>query len=243
MQSAPLAEQAVSDAILAEAGNKREQAASCLKEIEGKIREKRGALQQVGGDVARQRAEDAGNELQSVKDRAQEVELEFNAWELLRQTLRDAEQEEGTHLGHALAGPIARRFAALTADRYGKLALGPNLETQGISVAGEDRLVRLLSVGTRDQLSTLFRLTLAEELKTAVILDDQLTQTDARRMSWLRDLLKEVAKNIQVIVFTCRPEDYLIPKSKKTPPDDQQAPVRSVDLSQFVERWGAAGKA
>ena len=243
LQSAPVAEQAVNDAVLAEARSKLEDVASYLKEIEGKIREKRGALQQVGGDVARQRAEDAGNELQSVKDRAQEVELEFTAWELLRQTLRDAEQEEGTHLGHALAGPIAKRFAALTADRYGRLALGPNLETQGISVAGEDRLVRLLSVGTRDQLSTLFRLTLAEELQTAVILDDQLTQTDSRRMSWLRDLLNEVAKKIQIIVLTCRPDDYFVPTGtrRKTPLDNEQSPVRSVDLGQFVERWGTVG--
>jgi DNA repair exonuclease SbcCD ATPase subunit len=243
LQSASRAEQAVNDAVLAEARNKLDEAASYLKEIDGKIREKRGALQQVGGEVARQRAEDAGNELQSAKERAQEVELEFNAWELLRKTLREAEQEEGTHLGHALAGPIAKRFAALTADRYGRLALGPNLETQGISVAGEDRLVRLLSVGTRDQLSTLFRLTLAEELKTAVILDDQLTQTDSRRMAWLRDLLKEVSRNIQVIVFTCRPDDYLAPTGtrRKTTPDDKQPPVRSVDLSQFIERWGTAG--
>lgn len=241
LQSAPPAAEMVDDAVLAEARRKREEAASQLNDIEGKIREKRGALQQVGGEVARQRAEDAGNELQSAKERAQEVELEFNAWELLRKTLRDAEQEEGTHLGHALAGPIAERFAALTADRYGKLALGPNLETQGISVAGQDRLVRLLSVGTRDQLSTLFRMTLAEELKTALILDDQLTQTDSRRMSWLRDLLKEVAANIQVIVFTCRPEDYLAPKGRKNTLDDQQPPVRSVDLTQFVERWGAIG--
>ena len=240
LQGAPSAGQVVNDAVLSEARNLLADAASQLKDIDGKIREKRGALQQVGGEVARQRAEDAGTELQSAKDRAQEVELEFNAWELLRKTLRDAEQEEGTHLGHALAGPIAERFAALTADRYGRLALGPNLETQGISVAGEDRLVRLLSVGTRDQLSTLFRLTLAEELKTAVILDDQLTQTDSRRMSWLRDLLKEVAANIQVIVFTCRPEDYLAPKGRKNTLDDKQPPIRSVDLSQFVERWGTA---
>ena len=242
LQSAPLAGQVVNDAVLAEARNELAEAASHLKETEGKIREKRGALQQVGGQVARQRAEDAASELQSAKDRAQAVELEFNAWELLRKTLREAEQEEGTHLGHALAESIAERFAALTADRYGKLALGPNLETHGISVAGEDRLIRLLSVGTRDQLSTLFRLTLAEELKTAVILDDQLTQTDSRRMSWLRDLLKEVAKNIQVIVFTCRPDDYLVPTGtrRKNTLDDKQ-PVHSVDLSQFVERWGTVG--
>jgi hypothetical protein len=238
-ESAPRAAQVVNDTVLAEARNKLAEAASNLKEIEGKIREKRGALQQVGGEVARQRAEDAANELQSAKHRAQEVELEFNAWELLRQTLLEAEQQEGTHLGHALAGPIAKRFAALTADRYGRLALGPNLETHGISVAGEDHAVRLLSVGTRDQLSTLFRLTLAEELKSAVILDDQLTQTDPLRMTWLRALLQEVSKNIQVIVFTCRPEDYLPPKSRKNALEDKQPPIRSVDLSKLVERWGA----
>jgi hypothetical protein len=60
-------------------------------------------------------------------------------------------------------------------------------------------------------------------------------------MSWLRDLLREVAANIQVIVFTCRPEDYLAPKGRKNRLDDNQPPVRSVDLSQFVERWGIVG--
>jgi len=170
------------------------------------------------------------------------VELEYEGWELLRKTLREAEQEEGTHLGHALAEPVAKRFAALTTGHYGKLALGPNLETEGISVAGENRLVELLSVGTRDQLSTVFRLTLAEQLKTAVILDDQLTQSDARRMLWLRDLLKEIARNIQVIVFTCRPDDYLVPAGGRgrTKREDEQPKVRAVDLEQFIERWGKA---
>ena len=81
LHSAPLAGQVVNDAVLAEARRKYDEAASQLKIIDGKIREKRGALQQVGGDVARQRAENAGNELQSAKDRAQVVELEFNAWD------------------------------------------------------------------------------------------------------------------------------------------------------------------
>jgi hypothetical protein len=242
LQATPAPQQPVSEAILAEARGKLDEAAARGAGIEGKIREKRGALQQVGGEVARQKAEDAGNELEAVKDRAHQVELEFNAWELLRKTLREAEQEEGAHLGHALAGPIARRFAALTAGRYGKLALGPDLETQGIAVAGDDRMVKLLSVGTRDQLSTLFRLTIAEELKTAVILDDQLAQSDSGRMSWLRELLKEVAANIQVIVFTCRPDDYMAPARtrRKNASDERLPAVRSVDLTQLIERWGMA---
>jgi hypothetical protein len=77
-------------------------------------------------------------------------------------------------------------------------------------------------------------------LKTAVILDDQLTQTDPLRMSWLRELLNEVSKNIQVIVFTCRPDDYVVSK-RKPALDGKQPPIRSVDLSKFVERWGPVG--
>jgi hypothetical protein len=241
LRQAPAPSHAISDEMLVEARSRLEEAGSQLEDIDGKIREKQGALQQVGGEVARQRAEDAASDLESARERAHQVELEYDAWELLRKTLREAEREEGTHLGHALAEPVAKRFAALTTGRYGKLALGPNLETEGISIAGENRLVELLSVGTRDQLSTIFRLTLAEQLKTAIILDDQLTQTDGSRMSWLRDLLKEIANNIQIIVFTCRPDNYLVPAGgrKPTKRDAGPSPVRAVDLAQFIERWGA----
>jgi uncharacterized protein YhaN len=221
----------VTDEALVEAKRVLDVASAELDDVEGVIRERRGALQQVGGDVARQRAADALTQLETVRERYHRTELEYNAWELLRKTLREAEQEEGTNLGHALADPIAQRFAALTTGRYGKLALGPNLETQGISVAGEDRMVELLSVGTRDQLSTIFRLTLAEQLGTAVLLDDQLAQSDTGRMTGLRDLLKEVAAKIQVIVFTCRPEDYAIDKRGKS------GTARAVDLVKFIDRW------
>lgn len=238
LEAEPAPLQLVTRETLIEARGRPDQARFHMGEIEGKIREKRGALQQVGGEVAKQRAEDAATELEAARARERQMELEFNAWELLRQTLREAEQEEGTHLGRALADPIAKRFSALTGGSYGQLALGPNLETQGIAVAGEDRAVNLLSVGTRDQLSTIFRLTLAEELKTAVILDDQLTQTDSVRMSWLRDLLKEVSANIQVIVFTCRAEDYVAPVggTRKGVADGKQQ-VRTVDLTQCIQKW------
>jgi DNA repair exonuclease SbcCD ATPase subunit len=239
LRDAPAPAQPGSEEMLAGARRSFAEASALLEDLDGKIREKRGALQQVGGEVARQRAEDAAGELQSAKERADMVELEYEAWELLRRTLREAEQDEGTHLGNALAEPVAKRFAALTTGRYGKLALGPSLETAGISVAGQDRLLELLSVGTRDQLSIVFRLTLAEQLKTAVILDDQLTQTDSRRMLWIRELLKEVAGKIQVIVFTCRPDDYIAPLGGRSRKSEDELPnARAVDLERFIERWG-----
>ena len=76
-----------------------------------------------------------------------------------------------------------------------------------------------MSVGTREQLSTLYRLSLAEYLQTVLVLDDQLVQSDETRMDWFRELLKEKSRTFQIVVFTCRPRDYLgktamVPKGK-----------------------------
>jgi uncharacterized protein YhaN len=98
-----------------------------------------------------------------------------------------------------------------------------------------------MSVGTREQLSTLYRLSLAEYLKTTVVLDDQLVQSDDTRMDWFRALLVEKARNFQIIVFTCRPDDYLsrkamVPAGKNSNQDTQAGFVRAVDLARAVQR-------
>jgi uncharacterized protein YhaN len=180
-----------------------------------------------------------------VRQREQDLENDYAAWELLRNTLREAEQEEGVHLGRALGDPIARRFSDLTDRRYGSLSLGPDLETHGISAAGDARLVSALSVGTRDQLSTIFRLSLAEQLETAIMLDDQLTQSDTQRMAWLRDLIRQLAAKIQILVLTARPGDYLLAAELKPGKKTESAAsfVRSIDLAHVIERCGAVSVA
>ena len=109
--------------------------------------------------------------------------------------------------------------------------MGPNLEAQCIEASGEDHSISALSIGTRDQLSTIFRLSLAEQLQSTVLLDDQLTQSDHERLKWLRALLKQLAATIQIIVFTCRPDDYLLPEELA---QDEAAAhdtnTRSIDL-------------
>jgi hypothetical protein len=55
-------------------------------------------------------------------------------------------------------------------------------------------------VGTREQLSTLYRLSLAEYLGSTIVLDDQLVQYDENRMDWFRALLVEKARNFQTLV-------------------------------------------
>lgn len=129
--------------------------------------------------MAKQKADAAQEALKAAREREQFLETDYAAWDLLRTTLLEAEREEGVHLGRALGDPIARRFGELTDRRYGSIARGPDLETHTISAAGDARPVSSLAVGTRDHLSTIFRLSLAEKLQSAVMLDDQLTQCDA----------------------------------------------------------------
>jgi hypothetical protein len=54
-----------------------------------------------------------------------------------------------------------------------------------------------ISIGTREQLSTLYRLCLVEYLQTAIVLDDQLVQSDETRMEWFRGLLTEKARSFR----------------------------------------------
>jgi len=234
LQRLPEPPSQITDAMLAEARDRVQAARDELRRIEDEIQAKRGALEHVGGEVARQRFDAAQEALKTAREKERQQEMDYAAWNLLRETLLQAEQEEGLHLGRALGGPIAQRFGELTDQRYGKLALGPDLETQAISAAGDARPVSALSVGTRDQLSTIFRLSLAEQLHSAVLLDDQLTQSDAQRMAWVRDLIRSLANSIQILVFTCRPGDYLLAGEMKA--GKKAEGIRSINLAQVVER-------
>ncbi len=235
---APEPSRAITEQLLAESQASVKSKEAELREIENAIQSKRGALEHVGGQVAKDRSEGAREALALLREQEHNLEIDYDAWALLRDTLLEAEQQEGVHLGRVLGGPIIQRFGDLTAGRYGKLALGPDLETNSILVAGEGRPVDALSVGTRDQLSIIFRLTLAEQLQSVVVLDDQLTQCDGERMVWIRSFIREMVKNIQIIVFTCRPGDYLLPSELKTAKKAERlsASVLSVDLTQVIER-------
>jgi hypothetical protein len=92
-------------------------------------------------------------------------------------------------------------------------------------------------------LSTLYRLSLAEYLQTTLVLDDQLVQSDDSRMDWFRALLNEKAHIFQIIVFTCRPGDYLaatsmVPSGPRIGPriheDTGNGFIRAIDLGRAL---------
>ena len=191
------------------------------------LQQAEGALQQVGGHSVQEQLEQADEAVKAIDRREGEIEVEYGAWKLLLETLRDAEAEDAVHLGKALVEPVSRRVSELTGGSYGEVSIAPTLSTQNIEAAGSKRELSRLSVGTRDQLATVLRLTIAEKLGSTVVLDDQLVQSDASRMQWLSGFMMECSKEFQILVLTCHPEHYDL--------GDGQ-PSRLIDLTEHVER-------
>ena len=237
----PIPERLVSED---EVTNARNAAATVKLELEGierDIQRAHGALAQVGGAVARESLRDATEAFELAEHQEKETEAEYEAWRLLLDQMKEADAAQAGNLGQALGPAIARQFQELTQRRYQSVQLTAQLATEGVLVSGAVRSAAQLSVGTREQLSTLYRLSLAEYLQTVIVLDDQLVQSDDNRMDWFRALLTEKARGFQMIVLTSRPRDY-IPASALAPlgsavhADTDGGFVRAVDLGRALRR-------
>jgi len=191
--------------------------------------------------VARERLRDATEAFELAERQEREIEAEYEAWKLLLEQMKEADAAQASNLGQALVPAIAERFQELTQRRYETLKLSAQLRTEGIVASGTVRAATQISVGTREQLSALYRLSLAEYLSTVIVLDDQLVQSDDSRMDWFRALLSEKSRSFQIVVLTCRPGDYLdsralVPKGSAVYTDTDGGFIRVVDLGRALRR-------
>ena len=218
----PPVEEGTDPAALAEEADSADRS---VREFEAELRKAEGALEQTGGQQLDEQREQAQEAAEALARREQELELDYQAWQLLQETLSEAEKEGAAHLGSALVQPVSERIADLTAGRYGELALGPQLDATGSNWAGRSGSSVHCRSEPREQIALVLRLAIAEALGTFVVLDDQLTQTDDTRMEWTRRLLAQAAKTSQVIVLTCHPLDY-----------EAESPDHVVDLGTVLSR-------
>lgn len=220
-----------------------EEAADALAAAEGSVRGAREAIARLEGRADQQPLAEASARLERARSAAEraraaerEVELEYGGYQRLVATLEATASERGRDLGAALVEPVSDRFAALLqavggeTERYGSLVLASDASTEGAIVDGEVRGLDALSMGTREQLAMLLRLTLAERLRSFLLLDDHLTHTDRERAAVLGALHREVAERTQLIVFTCHPERYLDGEA-----DDR---VRAIDAGPLLRPDG-----
>jgi hypothetical protein len=214
---------------------------SQLRDAGDDLERARGALEQVGGAIVREHQRDLAVALQQALEREHELEVEFDAWKLLLDTLRASEASEGAHLGRALAGPISGRFRQLTGGRYGHLELGVHLEATGLEAAGTLRDIGALSAGTQDQLATLLRLCVAEHLHSTIVLDDHLSHSDPARVAWFNTILRTSAQQIQIVFISCRPTEVLSTSEFPAPGESAVTGagglVRAIDLATVIKRF------
>lgn len=158
-----------------------------------------------------------GTELEELASRREELAGQYEAISLAIETLREANDEMQQRFSPALGRRAGEIMSRLTGGKYSALSFSRELDATakriGDTVAHEKAF---LSEGTADQLYLALRLAicelaLPEGCSCPLILDDALVNFDDRRMGYALELLREIAKERQVILFSCheREAEYL----------------------------------
>lgn len=146
-------------------------------------------------------------QLAAVQARIARLEDTYSALTLALETLAAASGELQRRFAPRIAQRAQELFGKLTGSRYDRLQLTQDLSLHA-GAAGEDTLRGALwrSDGTVDQLYLALRLAVAEELTpdAPLVLDDAFVRFDDTRLSLAMDILKESARERQILLFTCQ---------------------------------------
>lgn len=161
-------------------------------------------------------------QLQALEEEYEEQRRAFDALELAVAVLREANAELQSRFSPRLARRTAELMAYLTGGRYSELTLHREL-TAMVRRAGDaiPHETAFLSRGASDQFYLALRLalcelTLPQTPACPIVLDDALVNFDDERMGLALDLLEELSKQRQILLFTCqrREGDYLAAKKR-----------------------------
>ena len=192
-----------------------------IRRLEAAARNHVNAVAQLNNDITRLTALIEANEGAGVEEaldaaRAEEewlkaavkgYEDETAVLQLLRDTLRSAEQEAKT----LYLEPVVRRtepYIRMLLPGAG-LVFDEHLSISAVERSGIQEDFGRLSDGTQEQLAVLTRLAFAELMidqgrPATVILDDALVFSDDNRIERMFDILMRAGEKVQIVVLTCR---------------------------------------
>ena len=151
--------------------------------------------------------QELGLQRKRVADRIARLEETYEALTIALDTLSQARSSLQRRFAPRITQRAQEILSALTENRYHSLTMGEDFSLQA-GAGQEDVLHDAIwrSDGTVDQLYLSLRLAVAEELtpEAPLVLDDALVRFDDGRMAQALKILKEMAKNKQVICFTCQ---------------------------------------
>ena len=148
--------------------------------------------------------------LSCMREQYDQIQAEYDALSLAVDTLREADTQMQSRFSPELGRVAARYMSAVTGGRYEDVLINRDFtartRTKDDSVARE---AEYLSAGTLDLMYLAVRLAVCELAlpdgePCPLIIDDALVNLDETRLGQAMELLKQIAKKRQVILFTCR---------------------------------------
>ena len=150
------------------------------------------------------------SDLEYMQEQHAAIQEEYDAITLALDTLRDADSELQSRFSPALGKKASEYMSYLTGGRYEGIFI--NRDFSAATRLENDSVRRdsgFLSAGTLDLMYLSVRLAvcalaLPEGKSCPLIIDDALVNLDEERLARVMALLGEIAKERQVILFTCR---------------------------------------
>ena len=147
------------------------------------------------------------SEISRTREQIRRLEDTYAALTLAQDTLTRAKQDLQRRFAPRISQRAQELLGQLTGGRYDRLCLNQDF-TLLCGAAGEDTLHEALwrSSGTIDQLYLSLRLAVAEVLtpEAPLILDDALVRFDDERMHSAMEILQEMSRKKQILLFSCQ---------------------------------------
>ena len=153
--------------------------------------------------------------LDEVKDSLSCRQNEYNALQIAMEVLDEANARLQERMSPALNKRAGEFFHRLTGGVYDQVSL--TREFEALAAKTDDvtpRRLLALSKGTADQLYLAVRLAVCDlvlpgEDPAPLVLDDALVHFDGERLALALDLLRELAQDRQILLFTCQNRERL----------------------------------
>ncbi len=145
--------------------------------------------------------------METERVRLSELERYERALEHGLNALEEASRELQRRFAPRITALTQEYLSRLTGGRYNRLVIGEDLSMQAANQAETAlRSAQWRSDGTADQMSLAFRLAVWVILNPGgpLVLDDALIRFDSERLKNAMELLKELGKNRQIILFSCQ---------------------------------------
>ena len=187
-----------------------QQTAAALSAVTGELQRVREELSHAQGQrAALGDPEELEHRQEELREALARRQGEYAALETALEVLREANTALQSRFSPRLNQRAGELFSALTGGRYQEVALTRELEASAREAGAVlPRRAVTLSQGTVDQLYLAVRLAVCElalpaEDPSPLVLDDALTDFDDGRMALALDCLKDLARERQILLFTC----------------------------------------